>query len=90
MNRISLKQLTGRRDGWQTITYACRGVKKEGRDKAFIATSEVFGGAIRVVRLEHGRSNGAADTCSDLEMTADLHTPTVGVRLPAKCCAKQF
>jgi hypothetical protein len=70
-NRLSLKRRAGRRDGWQSITYACRGVVKEGRYKTFIATSEVFGGSIRVVLLEHSRGNWAAYASSDLEMTAE-------------------
>ena len=70
-HRISLKRRASRRDGWQAITYACRGVMKEGRYKTFVATSEVFGSAIRVVLLEHGRGNWAAYASSDLEMTAE-------------------
>jgi hypothetical protein len=79
-NRVSLKRRAGRRDGWQSITYACRGVMKEGRYKTFIATSEVFGGSIRVVLLEHSRGNWAAYASSDLEMTAETILKTVSDR----------
>lgn len=70
-NRISLKKRAARRAGWQSIMYECRGVVREGRYKTFIATSEVFGGSIRVVLLEHARGNWAAYASSDLEMSAD-------------------
>jgi len=70
-NKISLKKRAGRREGWQTIQYASRGQMTEGRYKTFIATSQVFGGSIRVVLLEHASGNWAAYASSDLEMTVE-------------------
>lgn len=48
-NRISLSKRAARRDGWQTISYACRGVIKEGRFKTFLATSHVVGGSVEMI-----------------------------------------
>ncbi len=79
-NRISLKKRAGRRDGWQTISYACRGVMTQGRYKTFIATSHVFGGSIRVVLLEHGSGNWAAYASSDCEMSVEMILKTVSDR----------
>ena len=55
-------------DGWDTITYACRGVMVEGRYKTFLATSHVTGCPIRVVLLEHTRGNWAAYISTDTSM----------------------
>lgn len=71
-NRISLKKQAGRRDGWTTTTYACRGKMKEGRYKTFVATSHVFGGSVRVVLLEFGRGNWAAYASSDTSMSVEM------------------
>ena len=70
-NRVSLKKRAGRRDGWTTISYRCRGVITEGRYKTFVATSHIFGGSIRVVLLEHGSGNWAAYAGSDISMSAE-------------------
>lgn len=48
-NRVSLKKRAGRRDGWTTISCACRGVRMQGRYKTIVASSHDFGGSIRVV-----------------------------------------
>src|SRR6056297_3373573 len=55
-----------------TISYACRGVMKEGRCKTFVATSHVFGGSIGVVLLEHGRGDWAAYASSDTSVNAEM------------------
>ena len=70
-HRISLKKRAGRRDGWQTISYACRGVMTECRYKTFVATSHVFGGSLRVVLVEHGNGNWAAYAGSDTSMRVE-------------------
>lgn len=71
-NRVSLKKRAGRRDGWMTISYACRGVPTEGRYKTFVATSHTFGGSVRVVLLEHGSGNWAAYASSDVSMSVEM------------------
>ena len=57
-NKISLAKRAGHREGWQTITYDCRGVEVTRQYKTFLATSELVGGQIRVVilRYEDGSS----------------------------------
>src|SRR5690606_635432 len=67
-NRISLIKRASNRQGWESITYACRGVLTEGRYKTFIASSHVSGGAVRVVLLEHASGNWAAYISTDTSM----------------------
>ncbi len=59
-NRISLLRRASNRQGWESISYACRGVMTQGRYKSFLATSHVVGGAVRVALLEHASGNWAA------------------------------
>lgn len=67
-NRISLIKRASNRQGWESITYACRGVMTEGRYKTFIASSHVTGGAVRVVLLEHASGNWATYISTDTSM----------------------
>lgn len=69
-NRISLAKRAGRRDGWQTITFPCRGVEITRRCKTFLATTRLTGGVVRVVLLEHERGNWAAYFSTDQTMDA--------------------
>ena len=50
-NKIHLKKRAAHREGWQTITYNCRGVEVTRQYKTFLATSELVDGQIRVVIL---------------------------------------
>lgn len=70
-NRISLKKRASNRQGWQTISYRCRGMKAEGRYKTFLATSHVVGGTIRVVLLEHAKGNWASYISTDVSMSVE-------------------
>lgn len=79
-NRISLRKRAADRRGWQTITYACRGILAEGRYKTFLATSHLVGGTIRVVLLEHGRGNWAAYLSTDASMSVETILKTVSDR----------
>jgi hypothetical protein len=67
-NRISLINRAKNRQGWKTISYACRGVMAEGRYKSFLATSHVTGCPVRVVLLEHDSGNWAAYLSTDTAM----------------------
>lgn len=69
-NRISLAKRAGRHNGWQTITFACRGVQITRRCKTFLATTRLTGGVVRVVLLEHQRGNWAAYFSTDRTMDA--------------------
>ena len=75
-NRISLSKRAGRRDGWQWMTFLCRGVEVTRRYKTFLATTRLTGGVIRVVLLEHERGNWAAyfSTNPQLDVQAILET----------------
>lgn len=79
-NRISLSKRAGHRDGWQTISYACRGVMTEGRFKTFLATSHVVGGSVRVVLLQHASGNWAAYISTDTSMSVERILKTVSDR----------
>jgi hypothetical protein len=70
-NKISLAKRAGRRNGWQSITYCCRGLKTEGRYKTFVATNKVIGGQGRVVLLEHASGNWAAYISTDTTMSVE-------------------
>lgn len=79
-NRINLAKRAARRDGWQTITYSCRGVMTEGRYQTFLATSHVVGGPVSVVLLEHATGNWAAYVSTDTTMSVDAILQTVSDR----------
>ena len=79
-NRISLATLAGRQDGWQIVTYTCRGIAVTRRCKSFLATTKLTSGVIRVVLLEHERGNWAAYFSSDVEMDVNAILETVSAR----------
>ena len=64
-NKISLAKRAGHREGWQTITYDCRGVEVTRQYKTFLATSELVGGQIRVVILRYEDGSSAPYFCTD-------------------------
>ena len=55
-NKISVAKRAAHREGWQTITYRCRGAEVTRQYKTFLATSQLISGQIRVViqRFEDG------------------------------------
>ena len=66
-NKISLAKRAGHRQGWDTITYNCRGAEVTRQYKTFLATSRLVSGPIRgvIVRFEDG--NWAPYFCTDAE-----------------------
>jgi len=64
-NKISLAKRAGHQEGWQTITYDCRGVEVTRQYKTFLATSELVSGQIRVVILRYEDGNWAPYFCTD-------------------------
>jgi hypothetical protein len=64
-NQISLLKRAGHREGWQTITYHCRGVEVTRQYKTFLATSALVSGQIRVVLLRYEDGDGAPYFCTD-------------------------
>ena len=79
-NRLSLAKRAGHREGWQTIRYSNRGVLVEGRCKTFLATSQLVGGVVRVVLLEHAGGNWAAYLSTDPAMAVETILETVAAR----------
>jgi hypothetical protein len=70
-NRISLAKRAGHREGWVEIQYACRGVLVKGQCKSFEATSQIVGGPIRVVLLQHASGNWAAYFSTDAALSVE-------------------
>ena len=64
-NKISLPKRAGHRQGWQTITYHCRGVEVTRQNKTFLATSQLVSGQIRVVIVRFEDGSWAPYFCTD-------------------------
>jgi len=64
-NKISLTKRAGHRQGWQTITYPCRGVEVTRQYKTFLATSQLVSGQIRVVIVRFEDGSWAPYFCTD-------------------------
>ena len=64
-NKISLPKRAGHRQGWQTITYHCRGVEVTRQYKTFLATSQLVSGQIRVVIVRFEDGSWAPYFCTD-------------------------
>jgi hypothetical protein len=68
-NPISLAKRAAHRQGWQTISYACRGVEVTRQYKTFLATSRLISGQIRVVILRFEDGGWAPYFCTDPSAT---------------------
>ena len=66
---IDLAKRAAHKQGWQSITYCCRGQEVTRPYKTFLATSRLVGGVIRVVIVRFG-DGWAAYFCTD--PTADV------------------
>lgn len=64
-NKIDLAKRAAHPEGWQTITYNCRGVEVTRQYKTFLATSQLVGGQIRVVLLRFEDGGWAPYFCTD-------------------------
>jgi len=64
-NKIHLAKRAGHQQGWQTITYHCRGVEVTRQYKTFLATSELVSSQIRVVILRFEDDSWAPYFCTD-------------------------
>lgn len=84
VNRISLVKRAAQRRGWKTTTYDARGVMTEARYKSFLATTELAGGAARVVLLEHAPGNWAAYIGTDPNMSVEAILETTSNRWAIK------
>lgn len=79
-NRLSLAKRAGHCEGWQTVRYSSRGVLVERRCKTFLATSQLVGGVIRVVLLQHADGNWAAYLGTDPSMSVETILETAADR----------
>jgi hypothetical protein len=64
-HKISLGKRAAHRQGWQTITYHCRGVEVTRQYKTFLATSRLVSGQIRVVMVRFEDASWAPYFCTD-------------------------
>jgi hypothetical protein len=64
-NKISLAKRAGHGEGWQTITYPCRGAEVTRQYKTFLATSRLVSGQIRVVIVRFEDGGWAPYFCTD-------------------------
>ena len=63
--KISLAKRAAHNEGWETITYNCRGVEVTRQYKMFEATSRLVSGVIRVVLLRFEDGGWAPYFCTD-------------------------
>lgn len=64
-HKISLAKRAAHPQGWQAITYNCRGVEVTRWYKTFLATSELVSGQIRVVMVRFEDGSWAPYFCTD-------------------------
>jgi DDE superfamily endonuclease len=79
-NRIDLRKRAAHREGWQTITYYCRGVEVNRQYKSFLATSRLVSGVIRVVIVRFEDGGWAAYFCTDSQVEVRDILETVAAR----------
>ena len=65
--RLNLAKRSAHRQGWLTLTYACRGVQVTRQYKTFLATSRLISGQIRVVIVRFEDGSWAPYFCTDTE-----------------------
>jgi hypothetical protein len=63
--KLSLAKRAGHRQGWQTITYSCRGTEVTRQVKTFLATSRLVSGPIRVVIVRYEDGGWAPYFCTE-------------------------
>jgi hypothetical protein len=78
--RISLAKRAGHPNGWQSITYKCRGVEVTRQCKTFLATSPLVGDAIRVVIVRFESGTWAPYFCTDTTADARQILETIAAR----------
>ena len=78
--RISLAKLAARTDGWESITYPCRGSLVTREYKTFQATSRLVSGIIHVVIVRFEDGGWAAYFCTDAQVNVRDILETVAAR----------
>ncbi len=79
-HRISLTKLAARADGWDSMTYACRGSMVTREYKSFLATSRLVSGVIHVVIVRFDDGGWAAYFCTDPQVEVRDILETVAAR----------
>ena len=64
-NKISLAKRAAHQQGWESITYCCRGIEVTRQYKTFLATSHLTSGVIRVVIVCFEDGGWAPYFCTD-------------------------
>jgi hypothetical protein len=80
LHRVSLGKRASHPEGWQTITYHCRGGEVVRQYKEFFATSRLVGGVIRVVIVRFDDGGWAPYFCTDPEVEVRDILETVAAR----------
>jgi hypothetical protein len=79
-HRINLHKRASHREGWQSITYHCRGGEVVRQYKEFLATSRLVGGVIRVVIVRFDDGGWAPYFCTDPQVEVRDILETVAAR----------
>lgn len=79
-HRISLAKMAAHADGWETMTYQCRGEKVTREYKTFLATSQLVSGVIRVVIVRFDNGGWAPYFCTDPQVSVRDILETVAAR----------
>jgi len=79
-HRISLAKLAAKADGWESMTYQCRGSMVTREYKTFLATSRLVSGVIRVVIVRFDDGGWAAYFCTDAKIEVRDILETVAAR----------
>jgi hypothetical protein len=79
-NRMSLSKRAGHPDGWESVTWCCRGREVTRPCKTFLATSRLTGGVIRVVLVKFETGGWAAYYCTAPDVSVRDLLETISAR----------
>ena len=79
-HRISLAALAAKANGWESMSYQCRGSMVTREYKTFLATSRLVSGVIRVVIVRFDDGGWAAYFCTDAKIEVRDILETVAAR----------
>jgi hypothetical protein len=79
-NRMHLAKRAAQRQGWESVTYHCRGADVTRQYKTFLATSRLVGGVLRVVIVKFDDGGWAPYFCTDPQVEVRDILETVAAR----------
>ncbi len=79
-HRICLAKRVSAADGWESMTYQCRGEQVTRDYKTFLATSKLVSGVVRVVILRFDDGGWAPYFCTDTQVAVRDILETVAAR----------